>query len=70
MSKRIQSKLEWVMGPVYPRYLIEGVVYLHFIDCNCNYFRKFGLYYLFTIHTLKYYGLQTKKKKNILNTYC
>ena len=27
-----------MMGPVYPGYLTEGVVYLNFIDCNCKIF--------------------------------
>ena len=27
-------------GPVYSGYLIDGVVYLNFIDCNCKYFSE------------------------------
>ena len=37
-----------MMEPVYPGYLIDGVVYLNLLIVIVNIFRKFGLYYLLT----------------------
>ena len=51
-----------MMGPVYPGYLIDGVVYLNFIDCNCNCFSEVWIVLLIYYTHMRFY-LQCIKDK-------